>query len=119
MKVIISPAKKIKSSKKQINEIKSPKFIVESVELIRVLQQKSHSEISQLMKLSDSLTDLNLKRYQDWDCSMNPKTITPAIFTFDGDVYRGFDAESLSAEELAYTQENLLILSGLGVGLIF
>ena len=113
MKIIISPAKKIKTPKTQPVSTNSPHFLTESIELIRELQQKEHSEISQLMKLSDALTTLNLDRYQNWDCSKTPAETTPAIFTFDGDVYRGFDAQSLSDQALAYTQDHLLILSGL------
>ena len=113
MKVIISPAKKIKAPNGQRESTKSPQFLKESIELIRVLQKKSHSDISQLMKLSDALTKLNTDRYLNWDCNMAPKDTTPAIFTFDGDVYRGLDADSLSEKELDYAQEHLLILSGL------
>ena len=113
MKIIISPAKKIKNSQGRKDLVKSPRFIAESVELIRLLQQKTPNEISHLMKLSESLTNLNIDRYQNWDCSACPKLTKPAIFTFDGDVYRGLDAESLSVNELQYAQKHLLILSGL------
>ncbi|MCK5835298.1 MAG: peroxide stress protein YaaA [Lentisphaeria bacterium] len=113
MKIIISPAKKIKVPRGEVTGNHNPHFLTESIELIRVLQQKSHTDISQLMKLSDALTKLNVDRYQNWDCSGKPEMTTPAIFTFDGDVYRGFDVESLSEKELEYAQNNLMILSGL------
>jgi len=113
MKIIISPAKKIKSPHGQWDLVNYPKFMSESVELIKRLQQKSPDEISKLMNLSDALTELNINRYQNWDCSKAPQSTSPALFTFDGDVYRGLDAETLSTHELAYAQNHLLILSGL------
>lgn len=42
-----------------------------------------------------------------------PKNAKPAIFAFTGDVYKGFDVQSLNDKDLNYAQNHLRILSGL------
>ena len=66
------------------------------------------------MSISDSLADLNVQRYQEWEGkSVISERSRQAIFAFTGDVYQGLDADTLSKTALAYAQNHLLILSGL------
>ncbi len=64
------------------------------------------------MSISDDLARLNYERYQQWG-HHSDETRRAAIFAFQGDVYQGLKAESLSQEELRYAQSHLGILSGL------
>jgi len=84
-----------------------------SVELIKLLREKSPLQISELMHLSDKLSALNVARYQAWAGKSTPKNARQAAFAFDGDVYGGLDARSLTPTELAWAQEHVCILSGL------
>jgi len=84
-----------------------------SVELIRILRQKSPQDISQLMDLSDKLSLLNVGRYADWRAKSTPENSRQAALAFDGDVYGGLDAKSLSRAQLDWAQEHVVILSGL------
>jgi len=84
-----------------------------SVELIKLLREKSPLQISELMRLSDKLSALNVARYQAWAGKSTPKNARQAAFAFDGDVYGGLDARSLTPVQLAWAQEHLCILSGL------
>lgn len=84
-----------------------------SVELIKLLREKSPLQISELMHLSDKLSALNVARYQAWAGKSTPKNARQAAFAFDGDVYGGLDARSLTPTQLAWAQEHLCILSGL------
>ena len=113
MKILLSPAKKLRTDVGKTIEQTSPLFISESNTLIEILQKKSVVEISALMKLSENLAQLNFDRYQGWDISATPKQTTPAAFTFNGEVYQGLEVESLSATDLEFAQEHLLILSGI------
>ncbi|MDM0114233.1 peroxide stress protein YaaA [Variovorax sp. J22R133] len=84
-----------------------------SVELIGLLRQKSVQQIAELMDLSDNLSALNVGRYAAWARKSTPRNAKQAALAFDGDVYGGFDAKTLTAEQLDWAQQHVVILSGL------
>ena len=84
-----------------------------STELIRILRQKSPQDIAQLMDLSDKLSLLNVGRYAAWRAKSTPDNSRQAAMAFDGDVYGGLDAKSLTRPQLDWAQEHIVILSGL------
>jgi cytoplasmic iron level regulating protein YaaA (DUF328/UPF0246 family) len=90
-----------------------PGFVAESSELIALLRDKSAAEISALMYLSPALTELNVARYAAWRPRFTPRNSRPAVLAFNGDVYEGLDAPSLSTDDLAWADEHIAILSGL------
>jgi len=90
-----------------------PKFVPQSAELIAVLRPKSPQQIADLMDLSDALAALNVARYEAWSPKFTAKNAKQAILAFNGDVYDGLDAKSLSAEALSWAQQHVCILSGL------
>jgi cytoplasmic iron level regulating protein YaaA (DUF328/UPF0246 family) len=90
-----------------------PGFVPQSSELIAVLRKKSPAQISELMDLSDKLAGLNAARYEAWAPEFTPHNSRQAALAFNGDVYEGLDAKTLSAAQLAWAQERLCILSGL------
>ncbi|OQW88384.1 MAG: peroxide stress protein YaaA [Rhodoferax ferrireducens] len=90
-----------------------PQFVPQAAELIDILRQKSPQDIAALMHLSDSLSGLNVARYQAWSPRFSAKNAKQAVLAFNGDVYEGLDAKSLPPEALAWAQNHLCILSGL------
>jgi cytoplasmic iron level regulating protein YaaA (DUF328/UPF0246 family) len=90
-----------------------PLFTKHSAELITILRQKSPQEIAELMDLSDALSGLNVARYQAWSPKFTAKNSKQAVLAFNGDVYEGLDAKTLKAEDLAWAQDHVCILSGL------
>jgi cytoplasmic iron level regulating protein YaaA (DUF328/UPF0246 family) len=90
-----------------------PGFVPQSSELIEVLREKSPAQIAELMDLSDKLAGLNAARYEAWAPEFTPHNSRQAALAFNGDVYEGLDAKTLSAAQLAWAQERLCILSGL------
>ncbi len=90
-----------------------PQFAAQSAELIEVLRLKSPQQIAELMDLSDALAALNVARYAAWTPKFTAKNAKQAILAFNGDVYDGLDAKSLSAEALSWAQQHVCILSGL------
>lgn len=84
-----------------------------STELIRLLREKTPQQVAELMHLSDKLAALNVARYQAWSGRSTPKNARQAAFAFDGDVYGGFDARSLTPAQLEWAQAHVCILSGL------
>jgi cytoplasmic iron level regulating protein YaaA (DUF328/UPF0246 family) len=90
-----------------------PLFVKHSKELIDVLRGYAPPQIAELMDLSDNLSALNVARYKAWSSRATVKNARPALLAFDGDVYGGLDAYSLSADDFAWTQDHVCMLSGL------
>lgn len=114
MLFVISPAKALDyETPPHIETHTLPRFVAEAQELIEVLRTKSPQDIAALMDLSDALAALNVARYQAWSPNFTAKNAKQAVLAFDGDVYGGLDAKSMSAADLAWLQDRLCILSGL------
>jgi cytoplasmic iron level regulating protein YaaA (DUF328/UPF0246 family) len=91
----------------------APQYATRSADLIATLRTKSASDIAALMDLSDELARLNVARYQAWSSRATARNSRPAMWAFDGDVYDGLHARSLGAEDIAWAQRHVLMLSGL------
>ncbi|MDD3937358.1 peroxide stress protein YaaA [Rhodoferax sp.] len=114
MLFLLSPAKSLDFAPPASDVPHSqPLFVSQARELIGLLRQKSPQEIASLMSLSDSLAGLNVARYQAWRPKFSAENAKQAVLAFNGDVYDGLDAKTLSADELAWAQDHLCILSGL------
>lgn len=90
-----------------------PMFVPQSKELIAVLRTQSPQQIAELMSLSDKLSALNVARYLAWSPKATPKNARQAVLAFNGDVYDGLNAKSLTPDDLAWAQDHVCILSGL------
>lgn len=84
-----------------------------AAELIGLLREQSPQQVASLMHLSDKLASLNVARYAAWQSKGNARNARPAALAFDGDVYGGLDARSLTPAQLDWAQAHLVILSGL------
>lgn len=112
MLIVISPAKTLDLDTPPTTKLHStPDFLDRSAQLIDVLRTRSPGEISALMGISDKLAALNVGRYADWHKGV--ADARQAVMSFDGDVYAGLDARTLTPKQLAYAQDHLRILSGL------
>lgn len=113
MYLLISPAKSLNFEKAPLVENHTkPVFENKASQLVRNIKKLRVDELKELMSISDDLARLNYERYQQWG-HHSDETRRAAIFAFQGDVYQGLKAESLSQEELRYAQSHLGILSGL------
>ena len=114
MLYLLSPAKKLDyDSPLHIERHTQPLFVDRAAELIKVLKRKSAQEIAELMSLSPALAELNAGRYAAWSKTFDQANSRQAVLAFNGDVYEGLDASSLSAKQLEWAQEHVAILSGL------
>ena len=110
--MIISPAKSLNFSKKPTyNKSSIPLFLEEAIVINSLLKKKSPKELSFLMKISEKLSNLNWSRNQEFTIPFNKENARPAIYTFDGDVYSGIDAFSISEDKMDLLQGKLIILS--------
>lgn len=91
----------------------APLFVKQSRELIDRLRLLAPHEVAGLMDLSDKLASLNVARYQAWSGRATARNARQAMLAFDGDVYGGLQARSLTPAQLEWAQDHLCILSGL------
>lgn len=114
MKILLSPAKTLDyQSKLPTSKATQPEFIKEAALLNKKLERKSKNAIAELMGISDKLAELNYQRYKDFELPFTSNNSRPAIYTYAGDVYDGFDAYTLDVSLLDRLQDSLRILTGL------
>lgn len=114
MIAVLSPAKTLDYSPLDRSFDQTlPVFSEETTKLVKVLKKKSKNKLKALMKISDNLAAENVQRYQDFTEDYTHENSKEAIFAFKGDVYRGFDAETLTKPQIKYAQKHIRILSGL------
>lgn len=111
---LISPAKTFDLTRPFTSPTSTlPAFLPQTQTLIERCQQLSAQDLMQLMKISPALANLNQQRFSDWQKVTTSENSKPALFSFNGDVYVGLDAYSLSQDDLLFSQQHLRILSGL------
>src|SRR4249920_2413119 len=116
MLYVISPAKALDYQSplpEGLDELATrPRFAANAGELIALMRDKSADEVAALMDLSPDLAELNVERYAAWSPRNTPRNSRPALFAFNGDVYGGLGARSLSTDDVLWAQQHLAILSG-------
>jgi cytoplasmic iron level regulating protein YaaA (DUF328/UPF0246 family) len=65
------------------------------------------------MSISKDLSQLNYERNQEWELPFTKENARPAIYAFNGDVYRGLDAYTIPKDKIEKVQDTVRILSGL------
>jgi len=114
MLIFLSPAKSLDyKTPPQVATYTQPVFLKQSEILIKQLRKLSPAGIANLMDLSDPLALLNFNRYADWKLPFTPENAKQAVLAFDGDVYDGLAAKTLSVADLDFAQQHVRILSGL------
>ena len=91
----------------------TPLLKADTLELAKVAKKQSADDLKKLMHISDNLANLNAERFKAFNLDGQSNSAKPAGLTFDGDVYWGLEAKSMSDDDLAYAQDHLRILSGL------
>jgi cytoplasmic iron level regulating protein YaaA (DUF328/UPF0246 family) len=113
MKIVISPAKSLDyESELPTTKFTYPEFIEDAEKLNKILKKKKPKVLSDLMSISDNLAELNWKRNQEFKTPFTPANARQAIYAFNGDVYQGLDAFTLSEDKIDSLQSTLRILSG-------
>ncbi len=117
MKILLSPAKFLDLSSELpsvvIEKSTQSEFLEQSTIIQEELKPLGPEQIAKLMGLSDKLAHLNWERNQEWQTPFNRDNARPAIYTFSGDVYSGFDIQSFPVEKIDKLQDSVRILSGL------
>lgn len=116
MKAIISPAKSLDLETPYPDLIMEKPIMEKHAEqLIAILKKLSPVQIQELMSVSPKLAELNYIRFNQWRRSgTKPENdLRPAIYMFQGDVYRGIDPHNLTSTQVKKMNKFTYILSGL------
>ena len=112
MLVVISPAKRLDWAERDV-PVTQPDFQKDAVRLAKTARNLTLGNLKGLMDLSDDLARLNRDRFRSFETEPDTLATRPAALAFAGDTYQGLEATSLDADELAWAQDHLRILSGL------
>ena len=112
MLVVLSPAKTLDyETAAPLSVFSQPELLAQSQLLIKRCKKLSMQDIASLMKVSDKIAGLNVARFAQWRVPFSLDNAKQAVFAFQGDVYTGLQAATLTCETLAYAQKHLCILS--------
>lgn len=122
---VISPAKRLREKPLSLDplltglETLEPRFSDEVATLVQAARKLKADGLKKTMRISDDLARLNAERFDHFalpkrgELLNHAPTAQPALHLFQGDVYQGLNAESLTVEQQRYAQSRLRILSGL------
>lgn len=109
MRIIISPAKKMKIDNDVLYHRHMPVFVHKAQELLDYMKGLTYEDLKAMWKCNDKIADLNYKRISKMDLYRN---LSPAILSFEGIQYQYMGPGVLEYEDLDYINEHLRILSG-------
>ena len=84
----------------------SPYFLQQAESIVHVILQTK--DLKPIMHASDVILANAAAMYKNWG-----NTTKPSVFMYRGDVYKGFYSNTLTTKDIEWTQNNLMILSGL------
>jgi cytoplasmic iron level regulating protein YaaA (DUF328/UPF0246 family) len=109
MRIIISPAKKMKTNTDDFAWRELPQFRSESEKLLALLKQMTYAEAKALWNCNDAIAALNIERVRTMELTRN---LTPALYAYEGLQYQHMAPGIFKTNELAYVERHLRILSG-------
>ncbi len=110
MRILISPAKKMKADNEFLPHTALPRFLSEAEAIQRSLRAMTNAELQKLWKCNDAIAKVNTERLRSTDLKCN---LSPAIFAYEGIQYQHIAPAILENFHLRFVQEHLRILSGL------
>ncbi|MCH5210199.1 MAG: peroxide stress protein YaaA [Oscillospiraceae bacterium] len=110
MRIIISPAKKMRTDNDYILPRQLPVFIKEAELLRKYLRGLSYDELKKLWACNDDIARLNYDRLQHMDLYRN---LSPAILSYDGIQYQYMAPQVFENSYFEYVETHLRIISGL------
>ena len=109
MRIIISPAKKMKVDTDSLPWQDLPQFLSKTEILEKNLREMSGEDLKKLWKCNDGIAQLNVARLAEMDLHAR---LTPAVLAYEGIQYQYMAPGVFTDREFGYIQEHLRILSG-------
>ena len=114
MKIIISPAKKMKENTDFFPSENFPGLIEKSRVLLDAIQSLTYEEAREVWQCSDKLAKLNYQRFSQMKLEENVSlaALTPALMAYEGIQYQYMSPMTFENKAWEYVRKNLRILSG-------
>lgn len=109
MRIIISPAKQMRTDFESMAPVGLPVYLEEANALLTLLRTKNLDELQKLWCCNEAIAALNYERLQKMDLEA---AATSAIEAYDGIQYKYMAPGVFENGEFSYVQEHLRILSG-------
>ena len=109
MKIILSPAKKMKEVDDSLDYIDLPVFQKDTECIMNWMKKLTYQEAKKLWTCSDKIAEQNYDRLASMDLT---RSLTPAILSYEGIAYQYMAPAVFERKQLTYVQEHLRILSG-------
>ena len=109
MRIIISPAKKMKVDTDSFPWRELPAFLPETETLAETMRSMDYGELKKLWKCNDSIAKVNVNRLAGMELRCG---LTPALLAYEGIQYQHMAPGVFSSREFDYVQEHLRIFSG-------
>lgn len=115
MKIILSPAKRMRSDPDSLPHNRLPRFLPEAERIKTQMQKMPAKALQTVWRCSDAIAAENIDRLAHMDLRKN---LTPALLAYDGIQYRHMAPGVFTETQFAYIQAHLRILSGF-YGMLF
>ncbi len=109
MKIILSPAKKMRVETDCMPVKALPRFLDKAEKLMHFMKSLSLEDARQIWKCSEKLAILNYERFARMDLQ---RGLTPALLSYEGIQYQYMAPNVFSERQWEYVEEHLRILSG-------
>lgn len=109
MRIIISPAKKMRVDTDSFPIRALPDFLADAQHLLAVLRTMTPKELQALWKCNGSIAALNVERLSGMDLCHG---LTPAVLSYEGIQYQYMAPGVFESEQYDFIQEHLRIVSG-------
>ena len=111
MRIILSPAKKMRIDPDSLASASTPVFLSKAEEILRWMRTLSYAEAKRLWACNDKIAEENYTRLQKMDLQ-NTAMLTPAILSYDGIAFQYMAPAVFEDGQFDYVQDHLRILSG-------
>lgn len=108
LKIIISPAKKMKENEDVFDEVTVPVYMDRAETVLENMRKKSPDELKRIWKCSDRIAGVNFDRIREMNLHSH---LTPAILCYEGIAFRYMGPAVFDRSQLEYIQKHLRILS--------
>lgn len=109
MKIIISPAKKMKADPDSLAWKQLPAFLEKTQTILDLLLGMTPQQRQKLWSCNDQIAQLNNQRLEKMNLRRN---LTPAILCYEGIQYQRMAPGVFTQDQLDYLEKHLRILSG-------
>lgn len=109
MKIIISPAKKMRTDNNELWHRQLPVYLEKADKLRQYLCACSYDDLKKLWACNDKIASLNYERLRNMNILKN---LSPAILSYDGIQYQYMAPHIFSDEYFEYIEKHLRIISG-------